>query len=68
VQQRSFVRGFDQIGLASGPIVMFDDIRLLRMSTFWQETARPKSASERAHVSVARARERRFSRCLTDSV
>jgi predicted O-methyltransferase YrrM len=42
VQERGFLRGFDQIGLARGPIVMFDDIRLWGMLAFWQEIARPK--------------------------
>ncbi len=42
VQERNFLRGFDEVGLASGPIVMFDDIRLWTMLAFWQEIARPK--------------------------
>lgn len=42
VQERNFVRGFDEIGLDSGPIVMFDDIRLWGMLAFWQELERPK--------------------------
>jgi predicted O-methyltransferase YrrM len=42
VQERGFLRGFDQIGLASGPIVMLDDIRLWWMLAFWQEIAHPK--------------------------
>jgi len=42
VQERGFLRGFDEVGLAGGPIVMFDDIRLWRMLAFWQEIARPK--------------------------
>jgi|CZKG01.1.fsa_nt_gi predicted O-methyltransferase YrrM len=42
VQERGFVRGFEQIGLANGPIVMFDDIRLWGMLSFWQEIERPK--------------------------
>jgi predicted O-methyltransferase YrrM len=41
-QERNFLRGFDEVGLASGPIVMFDDIRLWRMLSFWQEITRPK--------------------------
>jgi predicted O-methyltransferase YrrM len=41
-QERRFVRGFEQVGLARGPIVMFDDIRLWRMLAFWREIARPK--------------------------
>lgn len=41
-QERNFVRGFEQVGLERGPIVMFDDIRLWRMLGFWQELARPK--------------------------
>jgi len=42
VQERGFVRGFEEIGLANGPIVMFDDIRLWGMLSFWQEIERPK--------------------------
>jgi predicted O-methyltransferase YrrM len=42
VQERNFLRGFDEVGLAGGPIVMFDDIRLWTMLAFWQEIARPK--------------------------
>jgi predicted O-methyltransferase YrrM len=42
VQERGFLRGFDQVGLAGAPIVMFDDIRLWAMLEFWQEIARPK--------------------------
>jgi predicted O-methyltransferase YrrM len=42
VQERGFLRGFDQIGLDAGPIVMFDDIRLWGMLAFWQEITRPK--------------------------
>ena len=42
VQERGFLRGFDEVGLASGPIVMFDDIRLWKMLAFWQEITRPK--------------------------
>ena len=42
VQERNFLRGFDEIGLASGPIVMFDDIRLWGMLAFWREIERPK--------------------------
>src|ERR1019366_4398472 len=41
-QERGFVRGFEQIGLANGPIVMFVDIRLWGMLSFWQEIERPK--------------------------
>jgi len=41
-QERGFVRGFEQVGLARGPIVVFDDIRLWSMLSFWQELARPK--------------------------
>jgi predicted O-methyltransferase YrrM len=41
-QERSFLRGFDEVGLASGPIVMFDDIRVWGMLEFWQEISRPK--------------------------
>lgn len=42
VQERNFLRGFDEVGLDSGPIVMFDDIRLWMMLSFWQEIERPK--------------------------
>jgi predicted O-methyltransferase YrrM len=42
VQERGFLRGFEQIGLEAAPIVMFDDIRLWEMLSFWQEIARPK--------------------------
>jgi len=41
-QERGFVRGFEQVGLACGPIVMFDDIRLWDMLAFWHELQRPK--------------------------
>jgi predicted O-methyltransferase YrrM len=41
-QERNFLRAFDEVGLAKGPIVMFDDIRLWRMLEFWQEIVRPK--------------------------
>jgi predicted O-methyltransferase YrrM len=41
-QERGFLRGFDEIGLAAGPIVMFDDIRLWGMLSFWSEISRPK--------------------------
>jgi predicted O-methyltransferase YrrM len=41
-QERDFLRGFDEVGLAGGPIVMFDDIRLWGMLAFWQGIARPK--------------------------
>jgi predicted O-methyltransferase YrrM len=42
VQERGFLRGFEEVGLARGPIVMFDDIRLWGMLAFWQEIKRPK--------------------------
>ncbi|HYM53726.1 MAG TPA: class I SAM-dependent methyltransferase [Solirubrobacteraceae bacterium] len=42
VQERNFLRGFDEVGLDAGPIVMFDDIRLWTMLSFWREIARPK--------------------------
>lgn len=42
VQERNFLRGFDEIGLAGQPIVMFDDIRLWNMLSFWDEITRPK--------------------------
>lgn len=41
-QEREFVRGFDDVGLANAPIVVFDDIRLWGMLAFWQEIDRPK--------------------------
>jgi predicted O-methyltransferase YrrM len=41
-QERNFLRGFDEVGLAAGPIVMLDDIRLWRMLSFWQDIPRPK--------------------------
>jgi hypothetical protein len=41
-QEREFVRGFQEVGLANGPIVVFDDIRMWGMLGFWQEIARPK--------------------------
>jgi len=41
-QERNFLRGFEEVGLASAPIVMFDDIRLWRMLEFWQQIERPK--------------------------
>jgi predicted O-methyltransferase YrrM len=42
VQERNFLRGFDAVGLANAPIVMFDDIRLWDMLAFWQQIPRPK--------------------------
>lgn len=42
IQERNFLRGFDEVGLAAGPIVMLDDIRLWRMLSFWQDIQRPK--------------------------
>jgi predicted O-methyltransferase YrrM len=41
-QEREVVRGFDDVGLAGAPIVVFDDIRVWRMLAFWQELERPK--------------------------
>lgn len=41
-QERDFVRGFEEVGLDSAPVVVFDDIRVWRMLGFWQEVARPK--------------------------
>lgn len=41
-QERKFLRGFDQIGLANAPVVVFDDIRVWKMLAFWQEIDRPK--------------------------
>jgi predicted O-methyltransferase YrrM len=41
-QERNFLRGFEEVGLAAGPILMLDDIRLWRMLSFWQEISRPK--------------------------
>lgn len=42
VQERNFLRGFEEVGLAGGPILMLDDIRLWRMLSFWQDISRPK--------------------------
>ncbi len=42
VQEREFVRGFDEVGLAGGPIVLFDDIRVWGMLAFWHDLDRPK--------------------------
>ncbi len=41
-QERNFLRGFEEVGLAAGPILMLDDIRLWRMLSFWQDISRPK--------------------------
>jgi predicted O-methyltransferase YrrM len=41
-QEREFLRGFDEIGLAGAPVVVFDDIRVWSMVGFWQEIRRPK--------------------------
>jgi predicted O-methyltransferase YrrM len=41
-QERRFLRGFDEVGLANGPIVVFDDIRVWGMLGFWREIRRPK--------------------------
>jgi predicted O-methyltransferase YrrM len=41
-QERGFLRGFDEVGLANAPLVVFDDIRVWRMLAFWQEIRRPK--------------------------
>lgn len=41
-QERGFLRGFEAVGLTKGPIVMFDDIRLWRMLSFWRDIDRPK--------------------------
>lgn len=41
-QERGFLRGFEEVGLAAGPILVLDDIRLWRMLSFWQEISRPK--------------------------
>jgi hypothetical protein len=42
VQERSFLRGFEEVGLAAAPVLMLDDIRLWRMLSFWQDIERPK--------------------------
>lgn len=41
-QERDFLRAFDSVSLEKGPIVMFDDIRVWRMLSFWQDVDRPK--------------------------
>lgn len=41
-QERDFVRGFEEVGLDSAPVVVFDDIRVWGMLDFWQEVDRPK--------------------------
>jgi predicted O-methyltransferase YrrM len=41
-QEREFLRGFEEVGLANAPIVVFDDIRMWEMVGFWQEIRRPK--------------------------
>jgi len=41
-QEREFLRGFDEVGLANARIVVFDDIRVWGMLAFWQEIDRPK--------------------------
>jgi predicted O-methyltransferase YrrM len=41
-QERRFLQGFDEVGLANAPIVIFDDIRVWGMVGFWQEIRRPK--------------------------
>jgi predicted O-methyltransferase YrrM len=41
-QERGFVRGFEEVGLANAPIVVFDDIRVWGMLAFWHELDRPK--------------------------
>ena len=40
-QERRFLRAFEE-GLAAGPIVMFDDIRLWKLLAVWREITRPK--------------------------
>jgi predicted O-methyltransferase YrrM len=42
IQERQFLRGFEEVGLAAGPIVVLDDIRLWRMLSFWHDIERPK--------------------------
>ena len=41
-QEREFLRAFDEVGLAGAPIVVFDDIRVWGMLSFWQGIERPK--------------------------
>lgn len=41
-QEERFVSGFEEVGLAAGPVVVFDDIRLWRMLSFWARLRRPK--------------------------
>lgn len=41
-QERRFLRGFDEVGLARGPVAFFDDIRLWDMLGFWRDITRPK--------------------------
>lgn len=41
-QEREFLRGFDEVGLEKAPLVVFDDIRVWGMLSFWQEISRPK--------------------------
>ncbi|HEX4466286.1 MAG TPA: class I SAM-dependent methyltransferase [Solirubrobacteraceae bacterium] len=41
-QERRFLTGFDEVGLANSPIVVFDDTRVWGMVGFWQEIRRPK--------------------------
>lgn len=42
LQEREFLRGFDEVGLAGAPVVVFDDIRVWGMVGFWQEIRRSK--------------------------
>ncbi len=41
-QEREFLRGFREVGLLNGPIVVFDDIRVWGMLAFWRDIDRPK--------------------------
>ncbi|HTZ85658.1 MAG TPA: class I SAM-dependent methyltransferase [Solirubrobacteraceae bacterium] len=41
-QERNFLRGFEEVGLAAAPILVLDDIRLWRMLSFWEGIERPK--------------------------
>jgi predicted O-methyltransferase YrrM len=41
-QERDFMLGFDEVGLESAPLVIFDDTRVWGMLCFWQEISLPK--------------------------
>jgi len=42
IQERRLLRFFEETGFTNGPIVMFDDIRLWKLLSFWREIDRPK--------------------------